>query len=1646
MSVGDGDLGSVESIERVYESGKYYTAYLAAQRSGLFDVARNDAATRGVLAGRVLRANGAPRRGRKLLLDTWRRHRHDAHAIVFAGYELANDAPLVALQWMDGLGELVDASDEQRADWLIVRAMCLAQLRDFRAADRAWQASRALHVDPWTWCVRAIIDDQRDRRDEAAAAIEQALHLSPWYRPAIELAARIHIRARRAPEARALLVSAVEQLESASTHLILSMLQREAGELDDAIASLHRAIALAPAMERQVHDHVAQALAYSHYLRGDIDLSVRLMRLTNHAATRTLADRIATSHGARRKLAVPHVPQDHRTCAPATLTAIAELWGEQVDHAELAEEICHDGTPAGSERKWADERGFVTRQLTVTWEAARGLVDAGIPIALTTSFTLGAHLQPVAGYDERRRTLLVSEPGAAGLVELDWDELAKDQAPFGPRGMVFVPKARASLLDGLELPDAPLYDHHYAIEMALQRHDRAGAQAAFDTLVATAPAGHYLCHHARRALANYDGDERGSLAWVSALRERHTSHPFLRTCELTSLQGHASDERRAELAHGLLADHSDDAAVLVTCGRFLFANGDLARAVGAATRALKLAPQHPAGYRLAADLAWIAGDRARATRLYRFATCLAEGDEGAAWSYFVAALITGEVDNALDHLRDRVSRMNARSAAPAQTLCDAYRAVGRAHEGTAILEDAVAAHPDDGLLLLVVAEQYRLAGDLVRASATVDAAKGKVSSLVWRRGAAELAVQRGQMTEALALRRGLVEEDPLDVASQYSYVALLERSGNTDAARAHVLAMCERFPFHIPLAQLYEQVLRDREPDAARAHLEAVLERQPRSAWALYRLSDCHVQRGDLVRARELLVRARACTDDAASGKVAEAALDTREGKRDSAMALLHEAITIDVDTGGAVASLLALARDGSEARALLETIGAEVTRQGSGGTGLDAYANGLQAWFDPLTALARLRELRIARPHQWQSWRAEIDALLGAGRLDDATELATAASRRYGHDPRAWRQLSEVARARGDGTAQIAALERTLELDPRASEPMRRLADAHLAAEDAVRARAVMERAIAEEPLTESNHGFLARVAKLEGDDAAARAHVQRGIELAPEYSWAWSRLLEWSEDETPVLALARKTIERYPRAIASRLVLAKYDPELSVDERVSLLDEAIAIAPDSAELYDTKAVLLVEHERWDEALAACRPTFWGTSSPTTLLGRAAWVRYLRGEREEAISDMLAVIRRTPSYGWGIQQVLDWGKAIRAPIATAERLVEAAPESALAHAVLGEALREADRLDEAERCYARALEIDATDQLARLGLFDVRYDQGKYDAAAPLLDALPPENPYVMSRRVQILTAMKRLDDADTAMARMLRRGVEDPTPIEEAMVGYRKAGARPRVEALLDALLAEPDASRAVARAWWAHVGRHRSTFGRWRQIRRLPRSQATTLAANYHVEEYGDQRDFMGLIVFLLLNYKIARAWTDVWGSVGYALLCNGRRWLMRWWMRDHSERDGVKPWMLNNLARAFINSDNVARAMDVCRQALRLPADSTTHATRLLLAPVEALTDAEAAARTVSAARHANWTDEERFLGALSEALIAYRRGARDDRGRDELTDACRVLWTTQGARATSICVRVYSYVMLQIGRTIGRHRSKWLRTMRRLSPR
>jgi hypothetical protein len=216
------------------------------------------------------------------------------------------------------------------------------------------------------------------------------------------------------------------------------------------------------------------------------------------------------------------------------------------DHLSVVEAICYDGTPARSERDWAETHGWFAREFCVNWADTVSLIDRGIPFTLTTVEPGNAHLQAVIGYDSRRGTILVRDPFERNLVEYSAKETFEQYRSSGPRGMAMVPIAHRQLLETLDLQDAGLYDSLYGLQQALYAHDRAQAGEAIKEMARTA-ANHRLTYQAQLSVAEYDCDDARVLACLEKFLALFPDDPNSWVYKLSVLRRMARRRERLDL-------------------------------------------------------------------------------------------------------------------------------------------------------------------------------------------------------------------------------------------------------------------------------------------------------------------------------------------------------------------------------------------------------------------------------------------------------------------------------------------------------------------------------------------------------------------------------------------------------------------------------------------------------------------------------------------------------------------------------------------------------------------------------------------------------------------------------------------------------------------------------------------------------------------------------------------------------------------------------------------------------------------------------------------------------------------------------------------------------------------------------------------
>ena len=932
--------GVEQSLARVlelYEQGRLLAAFAAGREMGPIE---SWPGTEGcVLAGRLAGQLGARRISDALFLRAFRADRESALAGYYhASTLLSRHGAFAALKALHRcqLASLVD--DRLAADWYGLATQIYGQLRDFDTAEA--HLAKAFDLTPaesYRWVERSALFELEDEYTQALAAAQRALEMNPVSPPAIGHNASLLTLLDRSPAALQLLRTKLQEVESPPLALQLAYLEHEAGDYSSALATLEQAERLAPISDKDLREYLAQRRCDAWFRLGDLERALQQARLSCKPQYQAFVERIESGqHGrGRAQLPVAFVRQHHMTCSPATLTAISRYWAKPAEHLEIAEEICYDGTPHTSERRWALEHGFIAREFRVDWESACALVERGVPFTLTTVYPAFAHLQAVIGYDAVRGTLVIRDPTQPAQGEFAEKPFFEWSAANGPRGMLLVPVEEAQRIADVSLPEAELYDLLHDMRCALIEHRRDEAVGLCERLAAKAP-GHRIALDARRSLAHYDAHDAQALPAVEEMLQLHPDDVPLRLHKaalISQLRPHAE---YVEYLETQIHAPKTDAMFELRCAQALLGDArEHARAARLLKRVLRGMPFSAEAFSTLASLEWQRGAYGWATHLYRLASTLQVTDEGAAHNYLRAARQVREQERALEYLRSRVNRLGRLSSAPVITLIRCLNELERTQEALDELNAALARDPEDTALALFAAGALAALSDFDRAWPLLAQAEGRSRRIDWLRTAVSVHRCAGDLPAALAASRELVESTPLDVEAQAAFARLLEEVESRAAVLAHLRGVVTRFAHHAGLNHLLVEWLAEEPLPAREQAIGALLHIFPRSAPTRRELAVVLARQQRFDEALSELEHARAIAPESESYHYCHGLIHTLRGDHAAARAAYRAALAISVDLEFAMQRLLDLCASQEERRTQLAYVYEQLKRQVTRGDGL---------------------------------------------------------------------------------------------------------------------------------------------------------------------------------------------------------------------------------------------------------------------------------------------------------------------------------------------------------------------------------------------------------------------------------------------------------------------------------------------------------------------------------------------------------------------------------------------------------------------------------------------------------------------------------------------------------------------------------------
>lgn len=1597
-------------------------------------------------AARALHQMGADRVADALVLQLGRRQpAHAAAQVSMMRAVLSNRGPHAFWRHRERLAWPVDASAADRAGWLGLQGLWLAQLRDADAALSLQREALALDpAEPWLWVEHSYALNHLDQREAALEAVHQALRLSPGYRTAVLQAARLLQELRRPDEARAVLEPALQATGGAWFAWMLHGLATEAGDHAHALQLLDQAQQGMPYAEERWQRTFAMRRSDAYLALG------RLAESREQASTLpadgfygNLVQRLDATAASglppapRTLLPLAMVQQHWMTCAPATLSALAGFWGRPADHLEVAQAICYDGTSQAAERIWAEEQGFIVRECKLDWPTACALVGAGVPFALATQYVASGHLQAVVGVDRMRQTLLVRDPSQPHHAEYEASGLFAQQQSGGPRAMVMLPPHEQHRLQSIGLPDGEAWDHSHALLAALQRHDRPAAQAAVD-LLQTHHRDSDSAWRAARHLAMYDGDEPRILAATDALLQRYPDDRRLQLSRLASLhavQGQVAGD--AWLAQ-LVARSDVDVALLVRWSEHLARDARrLPLALATVRQALRRDGSHARAWSTLASHLWQLHGAGAALPALRWASSLQPTDESAAAVYARGCRVAGEPETGLAWLQARVDTWGDRSGQPAVTLADALDSLQRGADADTLLDAALQRRPQDNPLRLAVAERRLMQSRLDEATQLLQGCtEAHVPAQL--RLQAQLHEARGAMPQALASAHEALALEPLQLSNHRLLVRLLRRTHGNAQALVQWRPLIEAYPAHIDLQRLLYDALPD-EPAAINAQLAHLRQHHPDLPWLQRERA---VQASRQNRHDEAVALAQAALTWAPRDMAALDVLGYCQLRRDgyaAALPQLQAAVAQDAEHDGAVLRLLD-APDPAARRDAMHFWVDQLRQQVLLGDGLlTLQTEGTRAWADA-EVLAELRSLRQRWPAHWQGLVAEARQLLRMQQPAPALILLTEATQRFPQLPRVHLELADAMRLEARSDDALAANARTLALSPGWNRAVRLQVELlGQGAQHWPQAEQVLQQAVGSRDAWNDADliGLLAWVQERQGRDPDALATARRSLLLEPQQAWVWSlvrRVCDRAETPGVLDALIDDVVRSRPGDAEAWLVRAEHGRD---DEAaLAAAEQAVTLQPRHVAAWHARLQRLARLERFEQAQQLLTTLPWPDQPPLALRAWGPLCQWHQGRHATAIQGLRALCAEAPEDEALCVRLADWlDERDDHPgyLAQAQTLMAIAPLEARSQLYMGHALAKNERWTEALAPLQRALTLQPDYTFAARQLVHVARQAGQPALAEPALQALWPHRLDVATAcdGISAAAAAGHLPQAEAWLQRLMGLNEFDVWRIPQAMATCREAGWAEALEPMIRAQVARGGGPVGIPLDWLQQRGRQRGVWRTFAQACRLQRKAEGPHLLLALLRWSSEHRSLLMLKLLLWRFEAPLRAHPQTWGETSYALVQQNAfaatvRWLHDWRTRD---RQHCPTYALANLAESLAVLGRWAALDEVVQNALaRVPDQKDARLWQLLGHALRA----DLTALDAGLARCHEWTPDDWMKPPL-QALHAFVQMSRDRAGGSSLT-RLRLLLSHRGPPPALALQR-------QLGKLALRHHTPWTRLWR-----
>jgi cellulose synthase operon protein C len=746
-------------------------------------------------------------------------------------------------------------------------------------------------------------------------------------------------------------------------------------------------------------------------------------------------------------------------------------------------------------------------------------------------------------------------------------------------------------------------------------------------------------------------------------------------------------------------------------------------------------------------LSWNEGERNAYLDFARLAACIEDRNESRLRSYFQVACFLHQEDQAMRWLQKRTQSLPLHGD-PFMTLSWAFEQIQKPSEALRVLEEALIALPDDGVLHAYAAHKFSAFGKTERAKQLLEFARNKCPDAMYHRTAAAIDMDAGNLQSAREHLNTVLEIDPLDMGTLDRLMQVDHDLDGPVAARNRLNEALSKFPSSYAFRAASVSWIRQNEPIAADNAIDSMLNDFPQDPWAMREAAIIKMQRHEWAAAAEFARHAIEFEPKYSRNWALLGRCQQELGEFTQAKSSYQESIRCSVDDPYPMRPLFDLCATPEERREVLDLIYNELANQTTYGDGVSGFyelAVGRMPFDELIAKLERAKDERGDLP---QTWSCLVDVYCRLHRIEEAMHTATKATELFPLHVGAWIDLAAAQRTAGDFDASLATLEHAQTIGITNPQVAKQLSELYRSRKQWDKADEVLARTLESNPRDGVLLAFRAETLWDLGQHDQAIETMERSVVLLPNYDWAWNTLSAWCRERQQWKVLqraAQSMIETRPNQVRGYLRAADAAIEESdLSEALSWIEKALAIDPRCVDAYHLKAWALSLAGQHQAALDATQPeVFRDAPSPPLLLTRSE-LHFSQGDLAGAIKARKESVRLDPDNYNGWRRLMAWtdqGTDADLHEESARNCIRLAPNNVDGYGYLSGALLAKGEKDEAKQLLAEAILREPGYEYAVQTLFDLRLKDGELEAAKSIrdqsLEHVSPELSQSMTTRI---------------------------------------------------------------------------------------------------------------------------------------------------------------------------------------------------------------------------------------------------------------------------------------------------------------------